>query len=103
MSNPDAYDKIEKLFWLFTQMGNLVRRGHITVRDVGNLMGSTPVALWRKYGTVIEGLRANYYSTKSGHASFEYLAKTMMNRIESGAWGIYVEEMRQAIQDTEIR
>ena len=83
-------------------MGNLVYRGRITITDVGGLMGSVPISMWRKYGPVIEGLRANYFSTKTGHLSFEYLAKTMMNSIESGRWELARKQMIQAIPDIEI-
>ena len=103
VSNPEAYAKINKVFWLFTEMGSLVYRGYITLRDVGDLMGATPIEVWRKWGPIIEGLRANIFSSKSGHLSFEYLAKNLLELRESGAWELYLEQMKQAIPDIEIR
>ena len=102
VNNPDAYAKLNNVFWLFTEMGNLVYRGLITLRDAGHLMGSSPISIWRKYGPIIEGLRVDYYSTKAGHLSFEYLAKNMMHRIETGETDLYVETMKKAIPDIEI-
>ena len=102
ISNPVDYAKIEKVLWILTQMGNLVFRGRITLLDVGTLIGHAPIGIWQKYGYVVEGLRENYYDTKEGHLSFEYLAKNMKERYDSGASRAYVEAVRQSIPDVEI-
>ncbi len=98
-SNPDAYNKMVKILWLFTEMGTLVHRGYITIDDVSHLVSNNPILAWEKYGPIIEISRVKRYS-KFTYATFEYLAKMMIERRLSGYSG--VEEVVDAIPDVGI-
>ena len=100
--NPEAYAKITKVLWLFTEMGTLVYRGHITTKDVRHLMSTNPVDAWRKWGPIIEGFRANVWNSRSGYRTFEYLAKTMMEEIESGVNEQFLDNLINATPDIDI-
>ena len=102
VSNPEAYDKLSKVLWLFTEMGVLVHRGYVSMIDVLSLMALTPVMAWEKFGPVIEGFRGKRYSRR-GHASFEWLAKSMIDGvINQGEVIPFFEEFHNAIPDVSI-
>jgi hypothetical protein len=111
VSNPEGYNKVVKVLWLFTEMGTLVHRGYITIEDVNHLISNNPILAWEKFGPIIEISRVKRYS-KSSYSTFEYLAKTMIERIVSGDSGvgrvideipnIGIREYRKYAEDPEL-
>ena len=97
IKNPEAYAKLTKVWWLFTEMGALVYQGYISLEDCSLLMSTTPLEMWSKYGSVIEGLRANYWNSSEAYGTFEYLAKMQLHsKKESSAW---MRKLLDAIPD----
>ena len=84
IKNPEAYSKLTKVWWFFTEMGTLVYRGLITVDDCINLISITPIEIWSQFNVAIQGLREHYFPAAGAYVSFEYLAKVMMSRVEAG-------------------
>lgn len=83
IENPEAYNKLTKVWWFFTELGTLVYRGYITLDDCSHLMSSTPLEIWSQFQTAIEGLRQHYYRSGTGYLTFEYLAKMQYQSIET--------------------
>ena len=76
--NPEAFEKLTKVWWFFTEMGTLVYRGFITVNDCIHLIGDQPIEEWSRFETAIVGLREHFFASGRGYQTFEYLAKTMV-------------------------
>jgi len=75
--NPQHYGKRSSLWWTYNSVGTLLKRGHISIDVVNDLVGLNVVLQWKKWGDIILEHRertdwSNYYT------GFEYLAKELM-------------------------
>jgi len=101
-SNPEAYSKLQDVWWFFTEMGVLVYRGYLDLTDCMYLVSSSPLDVWIQYEPVIEGLREHHYRSGAGHISWEYLAKTMYQTYYSGGLDDVYAEFERAIPDISL-
>ena len=102
VNNPDAYAKLTKVWWFFTQIGTLVYRGFITTEDVNHLIAIQPILVWEKWGPIIVGFREKVWESKTGYSTFEYLAKTMMKEIVDLSHKSSLDDLRIKIPDIEV-
>jgi hypothetical protein len=52
-SNPQHYGKRSSLWWTYNSIGTLLKRGHISIDVVNDLVGLNVVLQWKKWGDII--------------------------------------------------
>ena len=76
-ANPQHYGKRSSLWWTYNSIGTLLKRGHISIDVVNDLVGLNVVLQWKKWGGIIleHRVRKNWSNYYTG---FEYLAEELM-------------------------
>ena len=76
-ANPLHYGKRSSLWWTYNSMGIMLKRGHISIDVIDDLVGLSVVLQWKKWGEIILEHR-DRRSWPSYYTGFEYLAKELM-------------------------
>ena len=76
-ANPQHYGKRSSLWWTYNSIGTLLKREHISIDVVNDLVGLNVVLQWKKWGGIIleHRVRKNWSNYYTG---FEYLAEELM-------------------------
>ncbi len=75
--NPQHYGKRSSLWWTYNSIGILLKRGHISMDVVNDLVGLSVMLQWRKWGDIILEHR-DRTNWSEYYAGFEYLANELM-------------------------
>jgi len=70
--NPAHYGKRGSIWWNYNAVGFLLKKGHISIDVVLDLIGTQAVLLWDKWGEIILQVRENQ-NISSYFTGFEYL------------------------------
>jgi hypothetical protein len=76
-ANPIHYGKRSSLWWTYNSMGILLKRGHISIDVIDDLVGLSVVLQWKKWGDIILEHRTRR-RWPSYYTGFEYLANELM-------------------------
>ena len=58
-TNPEHYGKRGSVWWNYNAIGFLLKRGHVSIDEVLDLIGTQAVLLWDKWGDMIFEVREN--------------------------------------------
>jgi len=72
--NPEHYGKRGSIWWNYNAIGFLLKKGHIRVDDVYDLIGTQAVLLWGVWGDMIHKVRENQ-GISSYFTGFEHLVE----------------------------